>query len=169
MAFTNQQGRTQTSLSEINVTPLVDVMLVLLVIFMVTAPILQTGIDVNLPKTRESRTEQPKPRAVVISIGSLFTVAEYQNGRAGASGAGRSFRDTLNAARPSIDNAVWPSISLRICPNSVQPISSSVCPLTVSRSVLSQREPNFVADSTAAPKVIERVDTNADRSAVPIT
>jgi biopolymer transport protein ExbD/biopolymer transport protein TolR len=68
MAFTNQQGRTQTSLSEINVTPLVDVMLVLLVIFMVTAPILQTGIDVNLPKTRETRTEQPKPRSVVVSI-----------------------------------------------------------------------------------------------------
>ena len=49
-------------------TPLVDVMLVLLVIFMVTAPILQTGIDVNLPKTRETRTEQPKPRSVVVSI-----------------------------------------------------------------------------------------------------
>ena len=75
MAFTNQQGRTQTSLSEINVTPLVDVMLVLLVIFMVTAPILQTGIDVNLPKTRESRAEQPKPRSVVVSIdkdGNIF-------------------------------------------------------------------------------------------------
>jgi len=50
------------------VTPLVDVMLVLLVIFMVTAPILQTGIDVNLPKTRESRAEQPRPRSVVVSI-----------------------------------------------------------------------------------------------------
>jgi biopolymer transport protein TolR len=39
-----------TTLSEINVTPLVDVMLVLLVIFMVTAPMLQQGIDVNLPQ-----------------------------------------------------------------------------------------------------------------------
>jgi biopolymer transport protein TolR len=68
MAFTDQRGRTQTSLSEINVTPLVDVMLVLLVIFMVTAPILQTGIEVNLPKTRETRTEQPRPNAVVVSI-----------------------------------------------------------------------------------------------------
>jgi biopolymer transport protein TolR len=68
MAFTNQRGRTETSLSEINVTPLVDVMLVLLVIFMVTAPILQTGIDVNLPKTKETRVEQPKPRSVVVSI-----------------------------------------------------------------------------------------------------
>ncbi|HXG68011.1 MAG TPA: biopolymer transporter ExbD [Blastocatellia bacterium] len=68
MAFTDQRGRTQTSLAEINVTPLVDVMLVLLVIFMVTAPILQTGIEVNLPKTRESKTEQPNPKAVVVSI-----------------------------------------------------------------------------------------------------
>lgn len=68
MAFTDQRGRTQSSLSEINVTPLVDVMLVLLVIFMVTAPILQTGIEVNLPKTQETRTEQPKPKAVVVSI-----------------------------------------------------------------------------------------------------
>ena len=68
MAFTDQRGRTQTSLSEINVTPLVDVMLVLLVIFMVTAPILQTGIEVSLPKTREARADQPKPRSVVVSI-----------------------------------------------------------------------------------------------------
>ena len=68
MAFTDHRGRTQTSLAEINVTPLVDVMLVLLVIFMVTAPILQTGIEVNLPKTRESRAEQPAPKSVVISI-----------------------------------------------------------------------------------------------------
>ncbi len=52
MAFTNQQGRTQTSLSEINITPFVDVVLGLLIIFMVTAPILQSGIEVAVPKTR---------------------------------------------------------------------------------------------------------------------
>lgn len=52
MAFTTPQGRTRTSLSEINVTPFVDVMLVLLIIFMVTAPILESGIEVDLPKTR---------------------------------------------------------------------------------------------------------------------
>jgi biopolymer transport protein TolR len=52
MAFTTTQGRTRTSLSEINVTPFVDVMLVLLIIFMVTAPILESGIEVDLPKTR---------------------------------------------------------------------------------------------------------------------
>lgn len=52
MAFTTPQGRTQTSLSDINVTPFVDVMLVLLVIFMVTAPIIESGIEVDLPQTR---------------------------------------------------------------------------------------------------------------------
>jgi len=52
MAFTNPKGRTQTSLADINVTPLVDVVLVLLIIFMVTAPVLQSGIEVNVPHTK---------------------------------------------------------------------------------------------------------------------
>jgi biopolymer transport protein ExbD/biopolymer transport protein TolR len=52
MAFTTSKGRTRTSLSEINVTPLVDVVLVLLIIFMVTAPVLESGIEVDLPKTK---------------------------------------------------------------------------------------------------------------------
>ena len=52
MAFTAANGRTQTSLSDINITPLVDVVLVLLIIFMVTAPVLQSGIELNVPRTR---------------------------------------------------------------------------------------------------------------------
>ena len=52
MAFINNRGRTQSSLSEINITPFVDVVLVLLVMFMVTAPILQSGIEVEVPKTK---------------------------------------------------------------------------------------------------------------------
>jgi biopolymer transport protein ExbD/biopolymer transport protein TolR len=51
MAFT-AKGRTQTALSDINITPLVDVVLVLLLIFMVTAPVLQSGIEVAVPQTR---------------------------------------------------------------------------------------------------------------------
>jgi biopolymer transport protein ExbD/biopolymer transport protein TolR len=52
MAFTTTNGRTQAALADINITPLVDVVLVLLIIFMVTAPVLQSGIDVSVPKTR---------------------------------------------------------------------------------------------------------------------
>src|SRR5271169_6661892 len=52
MAFSTPKGRTHTSLSEINVTPFVDVVLVLLIIFMLTAPILESGIEVDLPKTK---------------------------------------------------------------------------------------------------------------------
>jgi len=60
MAFTSSTGRTRSSLAEINVTPLVDVVLVLLIIFMITAPVLQSGIDVSVPKTRTVKevTEQ---------------------------------------------------------------------------------------------------------------
>ena len=60
MAFTSSTGRTQSSLAEINVTPLVDVVLVLLIIFMITAPVLQSGIEVSVPKTRTVKeiTEQ---------------------------------------------------------------------------------------------------------------
>jgi biopolymer transport protein TolR len=60
VAFTSRGGHTQTALAEINITPLVDVVLVLLVIFMLTAPVLQSGIQVNVPKTKTVReiTEQ---------------------------------------------------------------------------------------------------------------
>lgn len=46
------QGGTNTSLSEINMVPFIDVVLVLLIIFMVTAPLVQSSIDVNVPKTK---------------------------------------------------------------------------------------------------------------------
>lgn len=54
----------RTTLSDINVTPLVDVMLVLLIIFMITAPMLQQGLDVNLPVA--SGTSQPAQEEQII-------------------------------------------------------------------------------------------------------
>jgi len=66
MAFTTSNGRTQSALADINITPLVDVILVLLIIFMVTAPVLQSGIDVSVPKTRT--VKQITEERLVITI-----------------------------------------------------------------------------------------------------
>ena len=66
MAFTAPDGRTQTSIADINITPLVDVVLVLLIIFMVTAPVLQSGIEVAVPKTRT--VKEITEERMVISI-----------------------------------------------------------------------------------------------------
>ena len=62
--------RVSTSLSEINVVPLVDVMLVLLIIFMVTAPMMQQGLQVNLPQARKSDPLLSQP--VYITIPATF-------------------------------------------------------------------------------------------------
>ena len=55
MAITTREGRTQTTLAEINMIPFIDIVLVLLIIFMVTAPVIQSGIEVNVPKTQVVR------------------------------------------------------------------------------------------------------------------
>jgi biopolymer transport protein TolR len=70
MAFSHGPHKNGTSfrpLAEINVTPLVDVMLVLLIVFMVTAPIIAPGIKVDLPQATAAKTINP-PEPVVISI-----------------------------------------------------------------------------------------------------
>ncbi len=69
MAFTNKGGRTETSMSEINVTPFVDVVLVLLIIFMLTAPVLQSGIEVSVPKTRTVKAISEERLVISITKG----------------------------------------------------------------------------------------------------
>ncbi len=70
MAFSSRQAngsrRTQTALADINITPLVDVVLVLLLIFMLTAPVLQSGIDVAIPHTRSTSTLTEERMVVTI-------------------------------------------------------------------------------------------------------
>lgn len=60
------RSNSRVTLSEINITPLVDVMLVLLIIFMVTAPLMQQGIEVDLPETEESGVSNKEEPAVLI-------------------------------------------------------------------------------------------------------
>ena len=63
MTLQDRRGR-RSHMADINVTPLVDVVLVLLIIFMVTAPLMQSGIDVNLPKA-ETRAPLEEERVIV--------------------------------------------------------------------------------------------------------
>jgi biopolymer transport protein ExbD/biopolymer transport protein TolR len=81
MAFTARKGgniRTQTALAEINITPLVDVVLVLLLIFMLTAPVLQSGVDVSVPHTRS--VNQLTEQRTVVTIDKNQTVFLQEGG-----------------------------------------------------------------------------------------
>ncbi|MCG6880805.1 MAG: protein TolR [Deltaproteobacteria bacterium] len=68
MAF-NTNGNNRQLMSEINVTPLVDVMLVLLIIFMVAAPMMTQGVDVNLPKT-EAKNIKTSDEPLILTVNS---------------------------------------------------------------------------------------------------
>ncbi|MEN6319118.1 MAG: biopolymer transporter ExbD [Syntrophaceae bacterium] len=65
-----RNNNTSKLLAEINVTPLVDVVLVLLIIFMVTAPMLQMGIDVNLPRVKSKSIDVTEEKLVLTINGS---------------------------------------------------------------------------------------------------
>ena len=82
MAF-NLRRSTKEPISEINVTPFVDVMLVLLIIFMVTAPLLTVGVQVDLPETSaDTLPEETEPLTLTINAkGEIFiqeTKVEYE-------------------------------------------------------------------------------------------
>ncbi len=77
MGMNTSSKTTKMVMSEINVTPFVDVMLVLLIIFMVTAPMMQQGIDVNLPKTASSGVSlNENPFVIVISAGGKIKISD---------------------------------------------------------------------------------------------
>jgi len=62
------RGNGRSTLSQINVTPLVDVMLVLLIIFMVTAPMMEQGVDVNLPEVENAPSLAATKEPLVITV-----------------------------------------------------------------------------------------------------
>ncbi len=72
-------GQKTRLMSEINVTPFVDVMLVLLVIFMVTAPMMTSGMKVDVPQTTHERMDiEPKGLVVSVDAARRVTINDYQ-------------------------------------------------------------------------------------------
>ena len=69
LATASRRSRKRKLKAEINVVPYIDVMLVLLIIFMVTAPLLNVGVDVNLPQADAKTLEQKKKQPVVVQVG----------------------------------------------------------------------------------------------------
>lgn len=80
----NREEGEYRPISEINITPMVDVMLVLLIIFMITAPLLVAGVPVELPKTSATRISQPqKPMIVSLGADGSIFIREEQVSREG--------------------------------------------------------------------------------------
>ena len=94
-----QPTKTQTALSEINVTPLVDVMLVLLIVFMISAPLMQQGIQVDLPKANApTLSEIPDQLILVVDKSRSLTM----NGNRVADGSLRARLVAIAKAKPEI-------------------------------------------------------------------
>ena len=72
----SRRGRQRGSLADINVTPLVDVVLVLLIIFMVTAPMMQKGVDVELPRAESAAGQEDQRIIVTIDRGARLYLNE---------------------------------------------------------------------------------------------
>lgn len=80
-------GRTPSAVSDINITPLVDVMLVLLIVFMVAAPMLDQGLDVNLPQTAAEQLDPPKDKiTITVSVDKDQRIMVNKSGDEDASG-----------------------------------------------------------------------------------
>ena len=75
LATASRRHRRKKLKAEINVVPYIDVMLVLLIIFMVTAPLLNVGVDVNLPQSDAKPLEQKNTKPVVVQVASDGTLA----------------------------------------------------------------------------------------------
>jgi biopolymer transport protein TolR len=72
-------GKKKGALSDINITPYIDILLVLLIIFMVITPIKQMDLDVKIPQTSDSKVDAtPDPSVIVVSVGEAAQIAVNQ-------------------------------------------------------------------------------------------
>jgi biopolymer transport protein TolR len=93
-------SKTPTTLAEINVTPLVDVMLVLLIIFMISAPLMQQGVQVDLPKANASSLNEVPDQVVLVVTKARQVMI---NGNALEAGTLRTRMQAMAAAKPNIE------------------------------------------------------------------
>ncbi len=100
MAFNSRSAGSNTTLAEINVTPLVDVLLVLLIILMVSAPMMQQGIQVDLPKANAGSLNDT-PDQVVLTVTKSRQI--LFNGRALEVGTLRPRLEAMVAAKPGLE------------------------------------------------------------------
>jgi biopolymer transport protein TolR len=95
----NRPGSRLSSMAEINVTPLVDVMMVLLIVFMVSAPMMQQGVQVELPKANAgSLNEVPEQLVLVVNRAHQVQI----NGNVIAQGSLREKLAAIQSARPDV-------------------------------------------------------------------
>ncbi len=104
MAFSQPQASsgnraTPTTLAEINVTPLVDVMLVLLIVFMISAPLMQQGVQVDLPKTNAGAMSEV-PDQLVLTVSKVKQVSI--NGNVIKPGTLRAKLEAVAEAKPDV-------------------------------------------------------------------
>ena len=98
-----KMNETKTVLAEINVTPMVDVMLVLLIVFMISAPMMQQGVQVELPKANAgSLNDTPDPLVLVVNASREITI----NGNKIPLTGLRAKLLGIAAAKPNIDVVV---------------------------------------------------------------
>lgn len=95
----SSSSRIPSALAEINVTPLVDVMLVLLIIFMVAAPMMQQGVQVDLPKASAGTlNDVPDQLVLAVNRGKQITI----NGNVIEQGSLRSRLEAISSVKPDV-------------------------------------------------------------------
>ncbi len=98
-----RRGRRYRPMSEINVTPLVDVMLVLLVVFMITAPLLTVGVPVDLPETEAAQlTDSDEPLEVSVDAEGKVYIQETEVALDGLHAKLRAIRDARQDASNNV-------------------------------------------------------------------